>query len=666
MANRHIVQEREAPGTKPESEVQGGARGAVVQEVLKDILPWRRRRDGDFEALWDEFYAKWRGFWMPQHKNFKTERSKLISPLTAMAIDLSVAEIVEAVFGREYFIDLPDDVGDNDTTDMEGVRVLLVQDLKNEDFIGEFAAAALNGTLYGTGIMKIQVTTRVRKIPHRTKDGELIAAEKEEVKIKPIAIEPGSFVGDPSVADIDDMKGCAHEYQLPLHIIKERQLRDFYYSDITVGKWGKPILSPNRGDTKEGNRREAGDVAFVTEYYGLIPTRMFVKATAEGEGTLLDDKILEGIDADHMTEVIATVANETHLLRVIETPLITGERLVMSYQHETVPGRFNGRGVAEKASNVQRAMDAEMRARIDALAWSNNPMFAGDLTRLPPGSSKNAWPGKFWGVRGNPAEVLQEFKLTGPDANSYQHMNDLERMGQQATGALDTGSMRQGMRDETATGSALAASGFIKRSKRTMYNIEGFLNKLVRRVSVLKMQLEPRRYPQDYEFQVRGTMGIMARELEQQFLVNLAGTLGPEHEASMPIIRAIFEHSGTPVKAEVLKALDASAEKNKDPEMEKLQKQAQLAQLMLPIKQLEKLSAETEKLTAEAELKLAQADKTEEETEQLEDNTIDELRVLNDIKETANQDRQMDILEEKNRISEKAIDKQSLNKGNKD
>ena len=70
-----------------------------------------------------------------------------------------------------------------------------------------------------------------------------------------------------SVPDIDDMKGCAHEFQLPLHIIQERQLSGFYYSDMTVSKWGKPILAPNRGDTKEGNRKEAGDVAFITEYW---------------------------------------------------------------------------------------------------------------------------------------------------------------------------------------------------------------------------------------------------------------------------------------------------------------------------------------------------------------------------------------------------------------
>ena len=137
----------------------------------------------------------------------------------------------------------------------------------------------------------------------------------------------------------------------------------------------------------------------------------------------------------------------------------------------------------------------------------------------------NAWPGKFWGTRGNPGEVIQEFKITGPDQNSYAHMQDLERMGQQATGALDSQGLRGGVRDETATGSALAASSFIKRSKRTMYNIEGYMNRLVRRTLRLKMQFEPKRYPQDYNFQVRGSIGMMARELETQFMVNLVSVI---------------------------------------------------------------------------------------------------------------------------------------------
>jgi hypothetical protein len=627
--------------------MQGGARGKIVSEIMGDITEWRKLRDGDYQALWDEYYAKWRGFWMPQHKGYKTERSKLISPLTSMAVDLTSAEIIEAVFGREYFVDMPDNVGDEDTADVEAVRNALVNDLKDVGFVKQFGLVVLNGCLYGNGIAKIQVEVRKRKKPYRKQDGQLVVETLEEVHIKPVAVEPGQFVGDPSADDIDMMKGCAHEFHGPINSLRQKQAEGVYYPDVVISEQEHPILTPNRGDTPMGNMRKKRNTAFITEYYGLIPTRLFLAATAEGNGTAIPEEMIASIPATDMTEVIATIVNESHLLRVIENPLITGERLMLAYQHESVSGRFVGRGVAEKGANLQRAMDAEMRARIDAMAWSNNPMFAGDLTRMPPGSKLAAWPGKFWGTRGNPREVIQEFKISGPDGNTYQHMQELERMGQQATGALDTASMRQGMRDETATGSALMASGMIKRSKRTMYNIEEFMTRLVTRTARLKMQYDAERYPQDYEFRVRGTMGIMAREIEQQFMVNLLQIVGGDSPAGMPIIRAIFEHSGSPVKAEVLEALRAIEQRQPTPE----EQAAQKAALEAPVLENQKTQAEIAKIMAEAGHKDAQEDKTRAEQDVVGSRqTVDEIKALNDLQETDNQIRQLDILEGKNEI----------------
>lgn len=651
MANS-IVREREVSGGAARDELQGGSRGALVGEIMGDILQWRKMRDDDFEEIWDEYYAKWRGFWMPQHKSFKTERSKLISPLTAMAIDLTTAEIVEAVLGREYFIDLPDNIGDGDTQDVEVSRRFLVEDLKNAGFMQEFPVVALNGCLYGTGIMKLAVDVKMKTTLQRSEEGELLKKEREVVDIYPVAIDPGAFVADPGARDIDMMKGCAHEFELPVTRVRQKQQSGMWYSDVYVGDFRARSINPNRGDTQEGNRKDKGETAYITEYYGLVPTRLFLAATAEGNGVQIADEVLNGVPEDDMTEVIATIANETHLLRVIENPAVDGQRLVMAYQHETVGNRFYGRGVAEKAASIQRAMDGEMRARMDALAWSNLPMFAGDLTRMPPNSNLNAWPGKFWGTRGNPNEILREFRISGPDQNSFAHMQELERMGQQATGALDSSGLRSGMRDETATGGALAASSFIKRSKRTMFNIEEFLNRLVRRCLHLKMQFEPEKYPQDYEFSVRGTIGIMAREIEQQQMVNLVSVLGPDSPASMPIIQAIFEHSGSPVKMEVVSALKAAAEREPTPE----EQAAQRAQLLLPIRSVEKLEAEIMKIVSESNLKDAQAEKVEEETENIDfDGDIAEMTATLEVQDRVNASRQLDIMEERNAIQREQV-----------
>ena len=283
MANS-IVKEREVGDAAEKPLQQGGARGKVVADIMGDISAWRKLRDGDYEALWDEYYAKWRGFWMPQHKNYKTERSKLIAPLTSLAVDLTTAEIVEGMFGREYFIDLPDDPADEEKADMEIVRKNLVNDLKRDGFIKQFGLIALNGALYGNGICKIQVDVKTVKKPYRTQEGKLVAKTEEEVLIKPVAIEPGQFVADPTADDIDMMKGCAHEFYRSKGYIKRKQNAGLYYNDVVVGTSDSPQIAPNRGDTPEGNRRKKKDMVFITEYYGEVPTRLFLAATAEANG----------------------------------------------------------------------------------------------------------------------------------------------------------------------------------------------------------------------------------------------------------------------------------------------------------------------------------------------------------------------------------------------
>ncbi len=57
------------------------------------------------------------------------------------------------------------------------------------------------------------------------------------------------------------------------------------------------------------------------------------------------------------------------------------DRPFVSYQNDRVPSKFWGRGVAEKGFNPQKALDAELRARIDALALTTHPMMGLDATR---------------------------------------------------------------------------------------------------------------------------------------------------------------------------------------------------------------------------------------------------------------------------------------------
>jgi hypothetical protein len=72
------------------------------------------------------------------------------------------------------------------------------------------------------------------------------------------------------------------------------------------------------------------------------------------------------------------------------------DRPVVAFPWDVVPGRFWGRGICEKGYNAQKALDTELRARIDALAFTVHPMMAVDASRLPRGAKLEIRPGKLF------------------------------------------------------------------------------------------------------------------------------------------------------------------------------------------------------------------------------------------------------------------------------
>jgi hypothetical protein len=225
-------------------------------------------------------------------------------------------------------------------------------------------------------------------------------------------------------------------------------------------------------------------------------------------------------------------------------------------------------------------------------------MMAGDITRMPPKQDLNVWPGKFFATRGNPGEIISEFRFGDINASTFQQTAEYERMVAQATGAMDSTTLRGGVRDESAMGSGIAASGLIKRSKRTMFNIEAFLNKLLRRIMWRKMQFDPQRYPQDFEFQVKGTIGIIAREVEMAHMSQMLQFVPEGSPPQLVLLKGIFDQSASPNKGEMVSAIDAMMKP--DPQKQQL---AQLQQQLAFAEQQAKIN----KLNAEAALAIAKA-----------------------------------------------------------
>jgi hypothetical protein len=79
--------------------------------------PWERQRSDGYDKRWAEYWRLWRGQWQAEDKNRLSERSRIVAPALANAIEMSAAEVSEAMFAKDVWFDVTDDVADEDKAD---------------------------------------------------------------------------------------------------------------------------------------------------------------------------------------------------------------------------------------------------------------------------------------------------------------------------------------------------------------------------------------------------------------------------------------------------------------------------------------------------------------------------------------------------------------------
>jgi hypothetical protein len=560
---------------------KSGTHAGLASYCMTRVLNGRLNRDNKHGVIWKEYTRLWRGFHTEKDKNSDSERSKLIAPALQQAVEMTVAEMEEAVFSRTAWFDLNDDINDNEKDDALVSRDLLIEDFEMDAVPDAISKVFLLGAIYGTGIAKLNVVKSENK--RMGKGGKVTSTPRVKVTVE--ALRPDEFVIDPSALNTDEGEFCAHEMIRPLHGIQAKQKAGVYKGPL-VREWSGQRVDAD-GTQRHSTTASQDNAVLITEYYGQVPSRFIPEATA----------------INGMVEAIVTIANESTVLKAVESPFTMKDRPIVAYQHDTVPGEFWGRGVCEKGYNPQKALDAELRARIDALALLTAPMMGADITRLPRNGDLRVRPGKTVFTRGRPSEILEPLSFGNPAilAHTFQQTGDLERMVQMGTGAMDSATpVGVNSRNETASGMSQLQAGFIKRSKRTMQNLERqFLDPLIKKAQWRYVQFAPARYPKDTRFTVNATMGIMAKEVENSQLINMLGFVPPDSAAHPILIKAIFDNSASANKRELS---DAVAEMTKPPSPEAQQRQQQLEQLQL---QLQIATVEKEKAEAEKEKALA-------------------------------------------------------------
>jgi hypothetical protein len=597
----------------------------LVSFVVDHCDRWRDWRDTNYETKWDEYERIYYGIWAAEDRTRDSERSKIISPATRQAVDNRVAETMEGFAGTGKLFEVSDDGKDQNTTDIEVMQALLLEDTHNNSYINNVSSIVKLAEIYGTGVGEILVKTELERVPttqEMPEQGmaEVGVTEKEKITVKIKPINPRNLLIDPNADSVDESLGIGVEEYISYHQIL-RGIASGVYKDVDVSpQYDDEDLEQSQIETTHYQ----DDKVKVIRYYGLVP-RELLEGSGEveqrAEELFPDDE--EKSRLSDMVEAVIVIANDGQLLKAERSPYMMEDRPIVIYRPEVRPGRFYGVGTVEKAYNMQKAIDAQLRSHMDSLALTTAPMMGIDATRLPRGMKFEVRPGKNILTNGNPAEILQPFKFGSTDASNYETAKGFEAMLLQATGTLDSSELVKSAAStagqSNGMGMSLAMSAIVKKNKVAMASFQDdFIIPMVKKVAYRYMQFDPERYPmKDFKFTTMSSIGALAREHEQQQLIGLLKTLGPQSPIVPMILRSIVASSGLMNREQLIAQLDQMSQPN--PQAQEMQMQAQQAQMQYLAAQTAELQARAQESAADAQEAQARAQKLLIEASLMED-----------------------------------------------
>jgi len=577
---------------------------SIEEWVMTKCEDWRDYYESNYEGRFEEYYRLWRGIWDPADSERRSERSRIISPALQQAVESNVAELEEATFGRGKWFDVSDNFGDTQKQDVLFLRNKLTEDFEDCMIRKSVAECLINAAVFGTGVGEIVIEEMKEMAPatQPIMGGDLQAVgvsvtERVKVKLKPVL--PQNFLIDPVATSVEDALGVAIDEFVSRHQVELLQEQGVYRDEYVGPAAPDTDLEPDQDLTIYND-----DKVRLTKYYGLVPRELLDSATGDDDS----EEVAEAGSDSKYVEAVVVIANGGILLKAEANPYMMEDRPVVAFPWDVVPGRFWGRGVCEKGYNSQKALDTELRARIDALSLTIHPMMAIDATRLPRGAKPEIRPGKMVLTNGDPREVLQPFNFGQVSQITFAQAGALQQMVQQATGAVDSAGIAGQVNGEaTAAGISMSLGAIIKRHKRTLINFQqSFLIPFVKKAAYRYMQFDPENYPvADYKFNASSTLGIIAREYEVTQLVQLLQTMDRQSPLYNTLIQSIIDNMNLSNREELLAAMAQAMQPN--PQAQQMAQMAQQAQLEFQQSQTAALSAQAQESNARASKLAAEA-----------------------------------------------------------
>ena len=576
--------------------------------VLTKVNDWGDYYENNYAEKHEEYYRLWRGIWNASDKTRQAERSQIIAPALQQAVESNVAEIEEATFGRGKYFDIKDNMGDSETQDIMFLRKKLHEDFDLAKVRRDVSECLINSAVYGNGIGEVVLEEILEMKPatEAVMGGAMEAvgvnvSKRTVVRLRPIL--PQNFRIDPVATNVEEALGCAVDEFVGAHIVEQLQESGVYREGYMGNASEDFNLEPDSELTVHQD-----DKVRLTKYYGLVPRHLLEKELDYA----LDDEEKES----YYIEAVVIIGNESVLLKAEPSPYMMKDRPIVAFPWDVVPSRFWGRGVCEKGYNSQKALDAELRARIDALALTVHPMLAMDATRIPRGTKPEIRAGKILLTNGDPKEIINPFNFGNVSQITFAQAQALQTMVQQSTGAVDSSGVGGSINGEaTAAGISMSLGAIIKRHKRTLINFqESFLIPFVSKAAWRYMQYEPELYPvSDYNFCATSTLGIIAREYEVSQLVQLLQTMGKDTPYYPVMLKSIVDNMNVANREELIDLIDKASQPT--PEAQQAQEESRQAELAFQASQTAALSSQAEESNARAVKLAAEAQAVPQEVE---------------------------------------------------
>ena len=561
--------------------------------VLTKVDDWGDYYENNYSEKHQEYYRLWRGIWNASDKTRQAERSQIIAPALQQAVESNVAEIEEATFGRGKYFDIKDNMGDSETEDIMFLRKKLHEDFDMTKIRRDVSECLINSAVFGNGIGEV-VLEEINEMKPATEEvmgGAMEAvgvniSKRTVVRLRPIL--PQNFRIDPVATNVEEALGVAIDEFVSSHLVEQLQESGVYREGYLGNASEDFDLEPDSELTIHQD-----DKVRLTKYYGLVPRHLLEK---ELDYALDDDE-----KQSYYIESVVIIGNESVLLKAEPSPYMMKDRPVVAFPWDVVPSRFWGRGVCEKGYNSQKALDAELRARIDALALTVHPMLAMDATRIPRGTKPEIRAGKILLTNGDPKEIINPFNFGNVSQITFAQAQALQTMVQQSTGAVDSSGVGGSINGEaTAAGISMSLGAIIKRHKRTLVNFqESFLIPFVSKAAWRYMQYEPELYPvSDYKFCATSSLGIIAREYEVSQLVQLLQTMGKDTPYYPVMLKSIVDNMNVANREELIGLIDKASEPT--PEQQQAGEETRQAELAFQASQTAALSSQANESNARA------------------------------------------------------------------